>query len=262
VLSLALILLLILAHIKTFEGINSYGFGAAQNRRLPLINYPGLKLSAVPIAEVAIARSDYRYNSRVPYEAMIWTVVFAGAVVTLTTIRRDVAPRLGRILGWGTLCMVGGSAGVLLALTQFNTPRPVTLTLEAALLIPMVEIPLTFLLHRWLAALALAHNRPSAAARLRLTSYVVVVLQLGAVATLAFATLEHPRPFDLKDYTLALPLLTASAVYGATALALAVVSTAAVGSILAGLLAAAIPRRRRVAGRETHQAASPRLAVA
>ena len=243
---LALFLLMIAAHVQLYDALGTnrthLGFGG----RLPLLNYPGLKLTGVPMREP----SSYRYSTWMTENLLIWSLVMAASVAALTAVRRDVAPRLGRALRLAVIGIFGAAQGVTFML-QTAAPPEVRLTLESGLLVPVVEIPLTFLLYRWLAALAEAHHRCRAAGLLRTMAWAVVALQLIAVATLGFAAMQD-KPFNLSGLGFTIPVLIGCGVYGALALGAAVASSMAVCSILGALLGAALQRRGAESPGELH----------
>jgi hypothetical protein len=247
--ALVLLLVLGLANFQTFQAVSGYGTRAGVGGNLPLLNYPGLKVSAIPATEYSVNRSYrrnsyYSSNESLPREGMAWTLAAAGALALLTMVRRDVAPRLGSILGWGTLLGVGGAVGACLALSEMQEDGPISRTVQAGLLVPIIELPMTFLLYRWLAYMAEAHQRPRAAAWLRRAGLVVVMLQLAAIGSLASPTLTG-NPWLFHNYRESLPVMAGCALYGATALGAATASAAALGSLAMGLLSAALPPRQR-----------------
>lgn len=233
-----LIVLMIVAHLHIYDALGTsrthLGFGG----RLPLLNYPGLKLTGMPMSD----RPFYRHATWTTENVVIWTILLAGSVAALTAVRRDVAPRLGRALRLGTISAFGAAAGATLVLEN-AAPEPVKLTLQAGLLVPVVEIPLTFLLHRWLAALAEAHHRCRAAGLLRLVAWGVLALQLIAVAAMGYAAVQI-KAFNFSALQFTIPVVIGCAVYGAIALGAAVASSMAVCSILGALLRAALRSQR------------------
>lgn len=243
--SAVLLVVLILGHFMIFSRLMGYqpriGFGG----NFPLLNYPGLKVWGTPLTEYGWDSARFINNSRwSPEPAVNWTLLLAAGVATLTAVRRDVAPWLGRALGWGTLLGIGGMAGASLALSRMQDADVLDLSRAVAILMLLIEMPLTFLLHRWLACLAHAHGRDRAAAALRVISWVVAGLGVAGVIVLAAARLTG-LPLQLAEYRLSLPALGVCAAYGAVSLATAVAGASAIASLLGGLIrAATVPTAR------------------
>ncbi len=226
-----LLALLLLGHYNLLGDIISMPSGrAGLGSNMPFMNYPGPKVWGVPLT----------LSDGTGFASMVTMGV---GIALLTFACAHAAPRTATVLRWGLILAVGGAGGAAFAYgptRYWGAWGSYGITEAAAMLIMLIEAPLNCLLYYWLSLVAREYGRSRAATALKRLAVVVPLLQASALGILVLGRATLPSGVPMREARMETWVIAGCGVYGALMLAVAVIATAALVSLIGGMLARAL----------------------